>query len=128
MSGDFTIDTDATRNLIAIRMRGFFTLADVARYHAAVVRASDALGGPAARQVMLNDISDMQIQSQDIVAAFQRVMGDPRYLGRRVGFVAVSSLARAQLSRVIGSRTARIFATAAEAEAWLFAAPAADAA
>ena len=120
MSGDFTIDIDRRRGLLKVRMWGFYSEADVARYHAGVVAASDSLPIAPAAQLMLNDISDMNIQSQKIVAAFQRVMGDARYAGRRVGFVAISSLARAQLSRVIGSRTAQIFASEAEAEAWLF--------
>lgn len=120
MSGDFTISIDHPRGLLTVRMWGFYSEADVTRYHAAVVAASDTLSIAPSRQLMLNDISDMSIQSQEIVAAFKRVMGDPRYAGRRVGFVAISSLARSQLSRVIGSRTAQIFASAAEAEAWLF--------
>lgn len=120
MSGDFSVDVDRGRGLLNVRMWGFYTEADVTRYHAAVVAASADLGLAPSAQLMLNNISEMMIQSQVIVAAFQKVMGDKRYAGRRVGFVAASSLARTQLSRVIGSRTARIFATAAEAEAWLF--------
>ena len=126
MGGDFTIHIDAARNLIEVEMRGFFSAEDVHRYHRAVVAASTTLGGPADKQVMLNDISEMQIQSQEIVREFMTVMSDPRYQGRRVGFVAASTLARKQLSRIIGSRTARIFASAREAEEWLFS-PAADA-
>lgn len=128
MSGDFTIETDPVRGLLRVRMRGFYTEADVIRYHAALGRATADLPQPPAAQVMINDISEMMIQSQEIVAAFKQVMSDPRYAERRVGFVAVSSLARAQLSRIIGSRTAQIFATEAEAEAWLFASPEARAA
>lgn len=120
MSGDFTIESDPARGLLTVRMWGFYMLEDVTRYHAAIGRASGALAQAPSDQVMLNDISDMNIQSQEIVAAFQRVMGDARYAGRRVGFVATSSLARAQLSRIIGGRTARIFATPAEALDWLF--------
>lgn len=122
MDGHYTIRTEPDRDLMRVTMHGFFSLSDVDRYHAAIAAASETLNVPPAQQLMLNDISDMKIQSQEIVAAFQRVMADPRYAGRRVGFVATSSLARAQLSRILGGRAARIFATEAEAEAWLFAA------
>lgn len=120
MSGQFTIETDKGRNMLRVAMSGFFTVECVGRYRAAIDAVTAELGGPPDAQVMTNDISAMTIQSQDIVDAFRAVMADPRYAERRVGFVVPSTLARVQLSRVIGSRTAQMFATAEEAEAWLF--------
>lgn len=69
---------------------------------------------------MINDISGMSIQGQEIVDRFRAVMGDPRYQGRRVAFIVVSSLARQQLMRIVGSRTAQVFGSREEAEQWLF--------
>lgn len=120
MAGHFTIDTDAARGLLHVRMSGFYSLDDVARYHAAVDAASDALARPPARQTMICDISEMRIQSQQVVAAFQGVMGDARYRERRVGFVVASTLARTQLMRTIGDRKVQTFTNAGDAEAWLF--------
>ncbi len=102
-----------------MRMSGFYSLANVRDYHAAVTVASEALPQPPARQAMICDISDMQIQSQEIVAAFQRVMGDVRYRQRPVAFVVASTLARMQLLRIIDGRTVAIFTRLDEAEAWL---------
>lgn len=118
--GRFTIDPDRARGLLRVHMSGFYSVDDVMRYHAAVAAASDLLSQAPSAQVMLCDISDMKIQSQDIVAAFARVMGDPRYAGRRVAFVVSGTLARMQLMRIISGRTVAIFATTREAEAWLF--------
>ena len=119
MSGEFSVEIDRPRNLLRVRMWGFYAIEDVARYHAAIDAASEELGGAPSRQRMLNDISGMQIQSQDVVAAFQNVMSDPKYRARRVAFVVASSLARMQLLRVIGSRRAELFTREVEALAWL---------
>lgn len=105
--------------MLRVAMSGFFTVECVGRYRTAIDAATAELGGPPDAQVMVNDISAMSIQSQEIVDAFRAVMADPRYAERRVGFVVSSTLARSQLARVIGGRTARMFATAEEAEAWL---------
>lgn len=119
MSGEFSIEIDAPRNLLRVRVWGFFSVEDVARYHAAVDEASMALGGAPSRQMMLCDATEMRIQSQDVVAAFQQVMADPKYRDRRVAFVVASSLARMQVQRVIGERTALLFENDRDALAWL---------
>lgn len=120
MAGHFTIDTDRGRGLLRVVMSGFYSPEDVKRYHAAVVAASSTLTQAPASQMMLCDISAMLIQSQEIVGAFREVMSDRRYARRRVGFVVGSTLARMQLLRIIGSRTAHVFTSTADAEAWLF--------
>ncbi|WP_066483578.1 hypothetical protein [Sphingomonas sp. CCH13-B11] len=120
MNGHFSVDVDPARRLIKVKMGGFFSLDDVAGYHDAVHRATARAGGLPSQQRMICDISDMRIQTQDVVDAFRRVMGDPKYRQRKVGFVVASSLARMQLLRVIGSRNAQCFATEAEAEDWVF--------
>jgi hypothetical protein len=121
MTADFTIDLDPARRLMTVRMSGFYTLADVQRYADAVREATAKLGGAPEDQRMINDITEMKIQSQEIVEAFRRFMGDPRYSRRRVGFVVTSTLARQQLQRTIGSREARVFTDIADAERWVFA-------
>ena len=119
MSGDFSINVDSIRGLMTVRMWGFFTLEDVARYHAAIEQATAKLDSAPSDQVMLNDISAMNIQDQTVVAAFRQVMGDPRFAGRRIGFVAGTSLTRMQLLRIMGSRVAQIFSSTEDALAWL---------
>lgn len=119
MSADFAIDTRRDLNLLDVRMAGFFTLDDVARYRAAIAEASRVLGGDPGQQRLLCDISEMRIQSQDVVEAFRENMADPLYARRRIAFVVSPTLARTQVQRAMGSRTARLFLTRGEAEAWL---------
>lgn len=119
MAGHFTIGIDSPRNLLRVCMSGFYSVEDVQRYHAAVDEASIALGGPPSRQRMICDVTEMRIQAQDVVAAFQQVMGDPKYRARRVAFVVATSLARMQVQRVAGDRVAQLFDNEADAEAWL---------
>ena len=119
-TADFTISIDRSRRLIDVAMRGFYGPADVLRYRKAIDAATTELGGEPAQQVMINDITGMQIQLQDIVTAFRGFMADPRYVGRRVAFIVTTSLARMHVERVMQGRTARTFVCREEAESWLF--------
>ena len=121
MSAEFVISLDPARNLIDVRMSGFYGIDDVRRYAAAIGEATRTLGGEPGRQRMLSDITGMQIQSQEIVAAFAAFMADPRYAARRIAFVVDTSLARMQLNRAKMGRDAQAFHSRDAAEAWLFA-------
>ncbi|WP_294301698.1 hypothetical protein [uncultured Sphingomonas sp.] len=120
MSADFSIRLNRDRNLLDVRLGGFFTLDDVARYRSAITAASRELGGDPGQQIMLCDISDMRIQSQDVVEAFRQNMADPLYARRRVALVVTATLARTQAQRAVGRREARMFTSRVDAEAWLF--------
>lgn len=116
---DFSVEADRARALIRVRMWGFFSVDDVLRYRRAIERISPTLGCPPSAQLMLNDVSDLVIQSQDVVAAFREASIDPRHSVRPVAFVVSSVLGRMQVARVMEGRNAQIFATAQEAESWL---------
>lgn len=118
----YTIELDPARELVRVRMAGFFAPEDVARFQAELQRVHRRLdcgakGGP----LTINDISGMAIQSQDVVARWGAFLADPAHRSRRLAFVVASTLARMQLQRVIGGRDAQLFTDAAEAERWLFA-------
>lgn len=118
----FSIELDPPRDLVRIRLSGFFSVDDVTRFQAELLLAHKRLrcgrrGGP----LTINDISGMAIQSQDVVARWGAFLADPAHRSRRLAFVVGSSLARMQLQRAIGGRDARVFTDAAEAERWLFA-------
>lgn len=121
-AASFTIELDPARDLVRIRLSGFFSVDDVARFQAELLLAHRRLacsrrGGP----LTINDISDMAIQSQDVVARWGAFLADPAHRSRRLAFVVGSTLARMQLQRVIGGRDAKVFTAADEAEQWLFA-------
>ena len=118
----FTIETDPARDLVRIRLSGFFSVDDVKRFQAELLLTHRQLGcarkgGP----LTINDISTMAIQSQDVVARWGAFLADPAHRSRRLAFVVGSTLARMQLQRVIGGRDARVFTDPVEAEEWLFA-------
>jgi hypothetical protein len=123
MDAHFSIDVDPARKLLKVALSGFYTVADVERYHAAIHVATARAGGLPSAQRMVCDISGMHIQTQDVVVAFQKVMSDPKYQHRRVALVVASTLARMQAQRATSAREVHFFPTTAEAEAWLFSQP-----
>lgn len=117
----YSIDLDPARDLVRIRMAGFFGVADIDRFQAELVSAHPRLGGrPRGGPLTINDIRGMAIQSQDVVARWGSFLADPTHRSRRLAFVVASTLARMQLQRVIGGRDAGVFTDEAEAERWLF--------
>lgn len=121
MTAHFTVGAEPSRDLVRITMSGFFTPADIqAFYDARAVEHARLTCGPN-QHVTLSDVSAMKVQSQDIVSAFQNLLGDSAYRSRKLAFVVDRTLARSQLMRALNGRTARCFENRAEAEKWLFA-------
>lgn len=119
MSGQFSIAVDVERHLVRVAMAGFFDRADVARF----VEARDAehrkLRSAANEHFTLVDIRAMQIQSQDAVSEFQRVLSAPETASKRIAFVVAKSLARLQIQRAAEGRPANYFSDVEDAEHWL---------
>ncbi|RYD58851.1 MAG: hypothetical protein EOP60_02795 [Sphingomonadales bacterium] len=121
MSAEFSIEADPSRDLIRIRMAGFFTQADMLAFIEARRVAHAELRCRQNRHVTLNDVRDMKIQSQEMVDAFRGLLSDPIYRSRRLAFVVGPTLTRTQLARAISHREARCFDDCWTAEAWLLA-------
>ena len=121
MNASFSFKVDRARDLIRIQMAGLFTAGDIAAFLEARQQAHARLGCGPNRHFTLNDVRQMKIQTQDIVAAFRYMLSDPAYRSRRLAFVAAPTLARGQLLRALQDRDARCFETIEAAEAWLFA-------
>ncbi|WP_294196958.1 hypothetical protein [uncultured Sphingomonas sp.] len=117
-----SFDVEPQRNLVRITLAGFFTPDDVARFVAARDEAHRRLTCAPHGHVTLVDMRTMQIQSQETVAAFQRVLANPDATSRRLAFVVARSLARLQIKRAASERDAAYFTTLEEAEAWVTAA------
>ena len=117
----FSIELDPPRHLVRIRLCGFFSAADIARFQTELLLVHRRLGcGRRGQPLTINDISGMAIQSQDVVARWSAFLADPAHRSRRLAFVVASTLARMQLQRVIGGRDAKVFTDPTEAERWLF--------
>jgi hypothetical protein len=120
MSGEYHIEAEPKRDLVRIRMAGFFTPEDIQGFLEARRAAHAELRCARNQHLTINDIRDMKIQSQDIVDAFRAMLADPEYRSRRLAFVVSPTLARTQLVRAIAGRDARCFEDSWAAEAWLF--------
>jgi len=121
MSAEYSIEVEPQRDLVRIRMGGFFTPEDIKGFLEARRVAHRGLSCRPNQHLTINDIRDMKIQSQDIVDGFRALLADPAYRSRRLAFVVGPTLARTQLVRALASRTARCFEDFWSAEAWLFA-------
>lgn len=120
MSAEYSIEVEPNRDLVRIRMGGFFELGDVEGFLEVRRVAHQALRCGRNQHVTINDIRDMKIQSQEIVDAFREMLADPAYRSRRLAFVVSATLARTQVGRALANRQARIFEDFWSAESWLF--------
>jgi hypothetical protein len=121
MTATFSIHVDPERDLVRIRMGGFFRQADIADFLEKRRLAHQALRCAPNDHVTLTDIREMSIQSHDVVDAFQALLAGSEYRSRRLAFVVGYTLARAQAIRALETRSARWFENPVEAEAWLLA-------
>lgn len=117
----YDIDVDVARDLVRIRLGGFYTVEAIEQFRLARDLAHTKLRCAPNQHMTLTDISEMAIQSQDIVLAFQRLLADPVARSRKLAFVHGSNLARMQVQRAASNRFMRTFNNPHEAEAWLFA-------
>ena len=119
MQPSFSISVDASRDLMHFTLAGFYTPADVACFQQARDEAHRLLLCAPGQHLTIVDIRDMKIQSQESVAAFQELLADARYHGRRIAMVVSASLARSQIKRAAAERGAEYFHSVDQAEAWL---------
>lgn len=128
MLADYSISVDPTRDLVKIRLAGFFTEDAIARFLEDRRVAFQQLRCGRNQHLSLTDVRDMSIQTQGMVQSFHAILSDPAYRSRRLGFIVKSTLARMQLKRAIGGRDAEVFLDPVEAERWVLAARLSDAA
>jgi hypothetical protein len=101
-------------------MCGLLTLDDVRAFAAARREAHKALRCPPNAHVTLNDLRELKIQPQAVVAAFRDMLAAPEYRSRRLAFVVGPTLALNQLTRALAGREGLFFKDPIAAEAWLF--------
>jgi hypothetical protein len=121
MDATFSVVADPSRDLIRITLTGMFDESSIAGFIAARRVAHAQLRCGPNQHLTIADTRRIAIQTQGMVQRWGGILADPAYRSRRLAFVTASSLARMQLQRAIGSRTAQVFTDVAEAEAWLLA-------
>ncbi|WP_088182040.1 hypothetical protein [Sphingobium sp. Z007] len=115
------VTSDKSRKLVIAQMSGFLDPADVDRFNADKEAAVTAMGLGSGEYVMLINTEGCVIQSQEVVAAFTRVVLDTRFKSKKLAVVRHDNLTRLQTRRILSVRDdAEIFASVAQAEAWLF--------
>ena len=123
MAGTCSIKVDRVRGVVRTTLAGFFTLEDVERYEIERNRALDRLGRPPNAHLTLCDVSACLLSTPEVVAALQRVIGDPRYRSLRCAMVVPGTLARLQARRTVQRADVAMFDTVAAAERWLLEVP-----
>lgn len=118
----FSIRADPARDVMYADVSGFFFARDVAAFDAAWWETRKQLSCGTNEHLTLCDITDMSIQTREVVIAFTHVVRDPRRRSRRLAMVVGASLSRQQAQRLPepGRPDVGFFFDRAEAEAWLF--------
>jgi len=119
MTATITIDVDAERDLVRTRLAGFLTSDDAQNYRRMRNDAQRRLRCKPGEQIGLIDLTALDIQSQEVVAAFRQILAGSPYVARKIAVVVPPSLVRTQLLRAAGTRIGRLFTDAAAAETWL---------
>jgi hypothetical protein len=115
----FEITTDPRRHLVRIKLSGMMSVDDVAELYRQEHVAIRAMRCPVGQHVLLIDSTQNELQTQDVIAAFKGELSRPTR-ARRIAVVTGQSLSRMQARRLLTDQPGMIFATEAEAEAWLF--------
>lgn len=121
MKARFSFEVDPSRDLVRIKMAGFFLQQDVRAFLEARGEAHARLVCPPNQHLTINDIRGMSAQTQTTVDAFYEMLAAPDFRSRRLAFVIGPMFAHAQALRALASRSARFFNDPAAAEAWLLA-------
>lgn len=119
MNATHTIRVNPQQKLVDITLAGFFDVARVIQVAIEAKAAIDSLALARHEHLTLIDVSDFSLQSQDVVAALQSVLGNPLYASRRLAVITDKSLSPMQVQRVLKRDTAQWFDDRREAEAWL---------
>ena len=123
----YILTTDPVRKLITIRIVGMITAEQVEQLYRDEYGAIDAMACRLGDHLALVDLTECGLQLQDVVGAFERQIGSARK-ARRLAIFTGGSVSRMQARRIMRRDDAALFATRAEAEAWLFGDAAAQAA
>lgn len=115
----FTIDVEPKVDLILIRMGGFFAENDISDFRQALGEKIKELHCLPNDHITHCNVVDMKIQTQDIVSAFSKVVGDWRFRSKRLAFVTGSTLARMQTQRLTDREGVVFFTDDDAARTWL---------
>ncbi len=118
----YQVKVDLARGMFETAISGFWTLADVEAFGREANAAAARIAATGRAPVSLCDYTNAAIQSQEVIAAFQRMMDNPTTRSRRVAMYTSGVMARMQATRATANREeVRFFTDRREAERWLLA-------
>ena len=115
----YTVVPDPIHPLVRIHLSGFFDSAEVARFWREEQEVARAVLAQHGLYDLLIETPGGGPQGQEVLDAFRRIVTESPVKARRIAIVSGSTLLRMQIRRVFVSDTFQVFATTAEAEAWL---------
>lgn len=119
MKPHFAFSIDTSSHLIRVDMSGFYAPSDVDRFKVGLKAALKELGAKSNQHLMLVDIRQMKVQSQESVKLFRQFFKNKCFRSRRLAIVVASSLSRSQVKRAADGRGAEYFICSSSGEAWL---------
>ena len=112
---------DPEKKLVRAVMAGLLTLAEVERFADEKDAAVRAMGLATGEFFLLVETRYNVVQSQEVVAEFQRMLLHSVLKAKRIATVRAGALSTLQTRRIAAvTQTTQIFATMDDAHAWLF--------
>ena len=116
------VTADPKRKMVRAVMKGLLTVDEVAQFSREEQAAVQGMGLESGEFVLLIETLGSQIQTQEVMDAFRKLLVGSSCKAARIATVRTGVLNQMQSRRVSQARTdAEVFATVAEAEEWLFA-------
>lgn len=116
----YRLTTDTRLGIITIAVEGFWSVAEVHEFVAALRREAAPFHAAGRKPALLYDYSNAVIQSREVVEAWAEIARRAPAAARRVAVFTEGKLARRQAQRVVDAApTLRGFEDRAEAIAWL---------
>ncbi len=104
-----------------MRMRGLLTVADVEQFARDRDAAVRSIGLSSGKYLLLIETEGDQVQTQEVVGAFQLLMREGNMHARRIATVRHGALSSLQSRRIAQARGgSAVFSNLEEAEKWLF--------
>ena len=115
----YSVIADPQRKLVVLKITGMMTEDDVDRFYLDEYAAIRGMGCRPGEHYALVDLTECDLQLQDVASAFEKRIGS-NGKARRLAMFTGRSAARMQARRILKRSDAGLFATREEAEAWLF--------
>lgn len=117
--GEFIVEPSVPERILSIRIEGSLSLDDVKRLRSTQLSAIALVGWQARDYGLLVDITDSKIQGAAVASALDALRTDPSLAPRCMAFIHGASAAKIQVRRLAAIRGDGVFASRADALAWL---------